>query len=91
MLRSQKLSKKRQIDITSAKAGMIAYDLHSYSLVSEPSFLNLLQILEPRYNVPSRTTFSRSIIPDLYLREKAKVEDSKENGGYNRLLDLYFK
>lgn len=62
---------------------MIAYDLHSYSLVSEPSFPNLLQILEPRYNVPSRTTFSRSIIPDLYLREKAKVaetirKDSKE-------------
>lgn len=57
--------------------------MHSYSLVSEPSFPNLLQILEPRYNVPSRTTFSRSIIPDLYLREKAKVaetirKDSKE-------------
>lgn len=62
---------------------MIAYDLHSYSLVSEPSFPNLLQILELRYNMPSRTTFSRSIIPDLYLREKAKVaetirKDSKE-------------
>lgn len=83
MLQSQKLSKKRQIDITTTKAGMIAYDLHSYSLVSEPSFLNLLKILEPRYNVPSRTTISRSVIPDLYLREKAKVaetirKDSKE-------------
>lgn len=66
MLQSQKLSKKRQIDITTATAGMLAYHLHSYLLVSEPSFLNILQILEPRYNVPSRTTFSRSIIP-LYL------------------------
>lgn len=79
MLQSQKLSKKRQIDITTATAGMLAYDLHSYSLVSEPSFLNILQILEPRYNVPSRTTFSRSIntfIPDLYLREKTKVAET---------------
>lgn len=83
MLQSQKLSKNRQIDITTAKAGMIAYDLLSYSLVSEPSFLNLFQILEPRYNVPSRTTFYTSVMPDLYLREKAKVaetirKDSKE-------------
>lgn len=63
-------------EITKAIGTWMAKSLHPYSLVEEQGFVNLIKITEPKYSMPNRTTFSRSIIPELYQQTKAKV--SKE-------------
>lgn len=72
-------SHPRHIQITKSVVEMMATDLHSYSLVQEKSFKNLLQVLEPRYKLPSRTTFSQSLVPALYASEKKKLQVLLEN------------
>lgn len=52
--------------ISDAIAKMMAIDYQPYSLVEDRGFVNLLSVLEPRYHVPSRTTFSRFILPKIY-------------------------
>lgn len=69
-------SSKKAKDITGAIAVFICKGLHPYSIVDEPGFRRLLHFLEPRYNVPCRTTFSRSVIPKLY-------KELKKNAGRN--------
>ena len=44
----------------------IASGLHSYTVVEEPAFLELMKCAVPEYNVPSRTTFSRTVVPEMY-------------------------
>ncbi|XP_068721795.1 E3 SUMO-protein ligase ZBED1-like [Montipora capricornis] len=46
----------------------IAHDLRPCSIVESPAFTKLLQVLEPRYKVPSRT-----VIPSLYTEVKKDV------------------
>lgn len=57
---------KRAKEITKAIALFICKGLQPYNVVEEEAFKYLLHVLEPRYKVPCRTTFSRSIIPSLY-------------------------
>lgn len=45
---------------------------HSYSVVEESGFVDMLRCTIPEYRVPSRTTFSRSGIPDFYAKKKKK-------------------
>lgn len=63
--------KARQL--TEKIATFIVGGLHSYSVVEESGFVEMLKCAIPEYSVPSRTTFSRSVIPDLYAAKKAEV------------------
>lgn len=65
--------------LTKKVAQFIATGLHSYSLVEEPGFLALMHAAVPEYKVPSRTTFSRTVVPDLYTKEKEKVLSELRN------------
>lgn len=56
----------RAKDITKAIAIFLCKGLHAYDTVTEEGFKYLIWKLEPKYNIPHRTTFSRSIIPKLY-------------------------
>ncbi|KAH7937335.1 hypothetical protein HPB49_011018 [Dermacentor silvarum] len=49
--------------------------MHPYNIVEEPGFLDIMKFAMPDYAVPSRTTFSRAIIPDLYASSKEKAGD----------------
>ncbi|XP_054283311.1 zinc finger BED domain-containing protein 4-like [Macrosteles quadrilineatus] len=69
-------SHPRHIQITKAVTRMITTDLHPYSLVEEASFKNLMDILEPRYQLPSRTTFSRTLVPELYKSERERIKST---------------
>ncbi|KAH7969947.1 hypothetical protein HPB52_023003 [Rhipicephalus sanguineus] len=60
--------------LTTKVAQFMAAGLHSYSIVEEPGFLSLMHAAVPEYKVPSRTTFSRSVIPDLYAKEKERIK-----------------
>ncbi|XP_069114463.1 E3 SUMO-protein ligase ZBED1-like [Argopecten irradians] len=59
-------SNKRRITITKAVGGFICSDLRPYSTVSGAGFRHMLNVLEPRYQIPSRNYFSNTIIPELY-------------------------
>lgn len=65
-------SHPRQRQITDAIAVMMAADYQPYSMVDDRGFKHLLSVCEPRYHLPARTTFSRSIIPKLYATERQK-------------------
>lgn len=66
-------SDKRAQKITKTIAMFICKGLHAYSIVEEPAFKDLLFLLEPRYTVPCRTTFSRSVVPKLYEKLKERI------------------
>ncbi|XP_053158125.1 zinc finger BED domain-containing protein 4-like [Hemicordylus capensis] len=52
--------------VTRAIAEMIALDDQPLSIVENVGFRRLLQLLSPDYKIPSRTTFSRRVVPSLY-------------------------
>ncbi|XP_053158012.1 zinc finger BED domain-containing protein 4-like [Hemicordylus capensis] len=52
--------------ITRAIAEMIALDDQPFQVVENVGFRRLLLLLAPNYEIPSRTTFSRWVVPSLY-------------------------
>ena len=65
----------RQTTVTCAIAEMLEIDMEQFSKVENRGFRNLLNKLEPIYSIPSRTTFSISIIPEMFEREQNGVKE----------------
>lgn len=51
---------------------MIAVDFQPFSLVEDTGFLQVLHIADPAYEIPSRSHFSKTLLPMKYaeMREK---------------------
>ncbi|XP_048036293.1 E3 SUMO-protein ligase ZBED1-like [Megalobrama amblycephala] len=64
---------KRHGEITRAITEFIAKDMMPLSTVTKPGFVALTYTLDKRYNIPSRTYFSQTAIPELYKKCKEKV------------------
>lgn len=62
--------------MTKAIAGFIVRGMHSYNIVEEPGFVAVMNTAMPEYVVPSRTTFSRAIIPERYASKKQNLMSS---------------
>ena len=60
--------------ITYAVAKMMFVDLRPFSIVEDEGFRQLLKTSEPRYTVPSRTTFHTKVLPALYEECASKVK-----------------
>ena len=60
--------------ITKAIGIFMAKDLRPYSVVENPGFKKLVSVLEPRYNMPSRVHFSKTVVPNLYDEVKSEVQ-----------------
>jgi len=56
----------KQVKITRLIGEMMAIDVQPFSMVTDTGFTQLMHFLEPRYRMPDRTSFSRTVIPDLY-------------------------
>ncbi len=87
-------SHPKSVAITNAVGKMIAVDMLPYDFVEGRGFRELMALLEPQYQVPSRTTFSRSVIPDLYnkVRRSAAteiLEDFADIPAYSFSTDLW--
>jgi len=67
--------------ITLAIAQFIIKDLRPFSVVENSGFKNMVQILEPKYTLPSRQHFSDKMVPDIY--EDVKNNVKKELHGKN--------
>ncbi|XP_003242294.2 zinc finger BED domain-containing protein 4-like, partial [Acyrthosiphon pisum] len=63
----------KALHITDLIAKMIAKDQLPFHHVEKQGFKNLVKFLEHRYTIPDRTTFSRNIIPKLYLKVSQKI------------------
>ena len=55
---------------------MIAVDIQPYSLTSDIGFQRLIAKLCPNYRIPSRKYFTDKIIPDIFMKVKAKIQIS---------------
>ncbi|XP_059422959.1 E3 SUMO-protein ligase ZBED1-like [Carassius carassius] len=64
---------KRHGEITRAITEFIAKDMMPLSTMTKPGFVALTYTLDKRYNIPSRTYFSQTAIPELYKKCKEKV------------------
>lgn len=61
--------------LTNAVCQFLAQDLVPIDTVNDAGFRRMLNVFEPRYVLPDRTTFSRHYLPDLYQKERAKVTE----------------
>ena len=66
-------SSARATAITRDIGIFIAADMRPFSVVENQGFRRLLHTLEPKYTVPSRTHFTRTVIPNLYGESRNKV------------------
>ena len=67
-------SSQRSIAITNAILTFIVEDLRPFSVVENSGFKNLVNVLEPRYTIPSRQYFSDRAMPELYQSVKSSVQ-----------------
>ncbi|XP_058028160.1 zinc finger and SCAN domain-containing protein 21-like isoform X3 [Ahaetulla prasina] len=60
-------------EVTRAVDQMVALDDQPFRMVEDAGFQHLLELLAPKYKIPSGATFSRQIVPSLYqaCREEA--------------------
>ncbi|XP_062505685.1 E3 SUMO-protein ligase ZBED1-like [Corticium candelabrum] len=66
-------SSKRASVITDAVAYFIAKDMQPVSAVECLGFRSMFKVLEPRYEIPSRKTFTQRVLPALYVKVKESV------------------
>ncbi|KAJ4943140.1 hypothetical protein JOQ06_005645 [Pogonophryne albipinna] len=78
----------RAEEITRCIGEYMAKDLRPFSVVDNGGFRRLVNTLEPKYAIPSRPYFSRTVLPALYKETKAKVTQSlKEAEGISITTD----
>lgn len=66
-------SSKRHKEVTEAISRYIAKDMMSINTVSRTGFVSLINILDRRYQMPSRTYFSQVAIPQMYDTCRGRV------------------
>ncbi|KAL3220423.1 hypothetical protein MRX96_005420 [Rhipicephalus microplus] len=69
------LSQRSRTAKTTRIARMLVLDLQPYSCVENRGFKELMKHMEPLYKIPSRTTFSGTIIPELYRNTVMAVKE----------------
>lgn len=56
-----------------AKAGLLACDMRPFSTIENIGFKNLISILEPKFEMPSRTHMTQKVMPELYTKVKKRI------------------
>lgn len=69
----------RAASITKSIACFISKDLRPYSVVESEGFRQMIHTLEPRYDIPCRKHFTEKVIPVLYAKTKANVENALQS------------
>ena len=91
------ISSSRHKKITEKIAGVLIHDFQSFSFAEDKGFKELMQELEPCYEIPHRTIFSRSVIPRIYKEVKEQVKskvrsrfaaDKEQDDINNRYVDI---
>ena len=84
LTRSQPLPKtsSRHKELVNAVSRFISKDLLPLLAVEGIGFRSLVEITESCFTVPSRSYFSQTVIPSLYLQERKSVETSLAQAEY---------
>lgn len=53
----------------------IAKGLQPFSVIGDVGFWHLIKVLDPNYTLPSRTSFSTEVIPDLYEKTRNNIKN----------------
>lgn len=69
--------KKNQLDLLLVK--MVAKDLQPLSITEDKGFKDFVQGLNPRYKLPSRRELTRTLLPNMYEQEVARISKELEN------------
>lgn len=87
-LKSLSFEKKNQI--TKAIKDFILLDMRPLRVIEGTGFQNLLKVLESRYEVPCRTTFSRTLIPEDFKEvKKLLIQEVKGLESYSMTFDYW--
>ena len=73
---------RRYKEITEAVTYYFAKDMASINTVQNDGFKHLVKTLDKRYELPSRNYFSRTALPAMYIKIKAKVEAELQDTSY---------
>ena len=65
--------------LLTATVEFICHGLHAVSTVDDPSFQNLQAVADKRFNIPSRTNFTRKFIPEKYTEVCGQVQKELES------------
>lgn len=65
----------QQSKVDQALVKMIAQDFQSFSIVDDRGFREFTKALDPSYVLPSRSTVSRQLMPDLFQKIRADVQE----------------
>ena len=72
-------SSSRYKQLLTATVEFICHGLHAVSTADDTSFRNLLAVADKRYNLPSRTNFTRKLIPEKYTQVRGQVQKELES------------
>ena len=72
-------SSKRWQEITNSVGKFIAKEMMPVSVVERPGFKEMVQKLDPRYEIPSRKYFSKNVLPSLYTATREKISESMKS------------
>lgn len=56
-----------------AIAGFLACDMRPFSIIENIGFKNLVSILEPKFEMPSRAHIAQNVMPTLYTKVKKRI------------------
>ena len=73
------LSQRKKKEIDDAILRFIVCGIQPFSVVGNESFKAILHLLEPRYDIPSRTTMSQVRLHDLYMQTLERTWVEKKN------------
>jgi len=73
----------RYKQLVEATAKFIYEDMQPLSVVEGHGFRHLMAIAEPRFAVPSRTYFTQTELPKVYVEMKQKVHDIVSSGRFH--------
>ena len=72
----------RAKEITKRIGEMMALDNEPFTMVNHIGFVRLLNLLEPRYQLPSDKYFSETLIPGMYQKVALKVKNDVSSTSY---------
>ena len=70
---SNELPQTKIMKLNSLVVAMICKDLQTLSIVEDKGFIEFVKELEPRYELPTRRTLGRTILPQVYADTKIKI------------------
>ena len=81
----------RQLLITRKIGIMMAVDMRPFTLVENEGFRDLMNTVDPRYTIPSRSVFARNVIPNVFeeVKRNLKADIERTVGGLCFTTDMW--